>query len=113
MEKSTVLLFTNQTCPHCGRAKSTIENLRKQRNDFDYREMSFANPQTQAMAEKFGVIAVPTFIIQGHGYPEIIGLKGNQDEKVLNKYINKSLGIEEAVENKKSFSEKIKEWLNF
>jgi len=37
-------------------------------------------------------MSVPTFIIQGPIYPELIGLRGNQTKEVMNKYLDIALG---------------------
>lgn len=101
--KSTVYLFSSPTCPHCPPAKKVIEEISKERDDFIFKFIMLVTPSAQKMAQKFNVMSVPTFIIQGPGIDYNIGLQGGQSKKELNKYINKSLGneVQENQEEKK------------
>ena len=107
MKKSVVYLFTSPTCPHCGAAKKFIHEFKKTRDDFVLKELSTATHEGSKKAKTFGVMSVPTFIIKGPGYPQLIGLVGVQSEKAMNKYLDLSYGIEP--EKEKSFKDKLKE----
>jgi len=108
MEKTIVYLFTSPTCPHCPPAKKFIHEFKKERDDFVLREMSTATKEGNKKARKFGVMSVPTFIIQGNGYPQPIGLRGVQSAKSMNKYLDLSYGLEKE-EKKFSLRDKLKE----
>ncbi|MBN1386583.1 hypothetical protein JW968_06460 [Candidatus Woesearchaeota archaeon] len=96
--KSKMMIFTSPTCPNCPPAKKVAQELRKERDDFDLIELSTMSPEGIAEAGRLGIRSVPTFIISGPGFPELIGLQGQQDKKVLNKYLDKSLGIEAKIQ---------------
>ena len=107
MEKSIVYLFTSPTCPHCHAAKKSIHEFKKERKDFILKELSTATKEGSRKARKFGVMSVPTFAIKGPGYPQIIGLKGVQSSKSMNKYLDLSYGIENE-EKKEKLKDKLK-----
>ena len=108
MEKANVYLFTSLTCPHCPSAKDFMQKFKKTREDFTYKELITSTKEGRKLANKFQISSVPTFIIQGPGFPEIMGLKGTQTEEVMNKYLDIALGIKN-LEKPKSFSEKLKD----
>jgi len=92
MEKSKVYLFTSPTCPNCPPAKEFIRKFMKERDDFIFEEISTASRDGERKARKYNVMSVPTFIIIGKGYPQPIGLMGNQSSKSMNKYLDLSYG---------------------
>jgi len=92
MDKAKVYLFTSPTCPSCPPAKQFMQRFRQQRDDFDYAEFSTSTHEGSKKAEHYDVMAVPTFIIKGPGYPGNIGLRGLQSEAVMNKYLDVALG---------------------
>jgi len=92
MDNAKVLLFTSPTCPHCPSAKQLLEKINNEREDMDISIFSLSSEEGSIKANEFGVIRVPTFIIQGPNHPEIIGLLGGQSEEVLNKYVDMALG---------------------
>ena len=102
MQKAKIYLFTSPTCPHCPAAKQFMDKFKKERDDFVYHELSTAIRQNQVKAHKFNVTSVPTFIIQGPGYPSPIGLRGTQNTDTMNKYIDLALGNRSLDENQKS-----------
>jgi thioredoxin 1 len=96
--KSEIVLFTNPTCPHCVDAKKVMKEIMQERQDIRFIEYSLETFEGMNKSDKMGISSVPTFIIQGPGYPNPIGLRGSQTKETLHKYINKSLGISEAVQ---------------
>jgi len=106
MEKANVKLFTSPTCPHCKPAREMMEHFAREEKDYTYKEYSMAKKEGHLEAEKLGVVRVPTFIISGPGYDELIGLTGQQKEEAINKYIDIALGKAQVKENK-SFIAKI------
>ena len=104
--KAKVYLFWSPTCSHCPPAKEMINELKKKRDDFDLIMLEPGTAQARDKFIEFDISGTPTFIIQGPGYPENIGLRGNQGEKVMNKYIDIALGKRE-IEEKKGFFSKI------
>ncbi|RME55442.1 hypothetical protein D6777_00550 [Candidatus Woesearchaeota archaeon] len=111
MEKTIVYLFTSPTCPHCPAAKKFIHEFRKTRNDFVLKDLSTATPEGARMARKYDVMSVPTFIIVGPKY-QPIGLRGLQNNKIMNKYLDLSYGKITENENKdKGIFTKINEFL--
>ena len=108
MEKTIIYLFTSPTCPNCPPAKIFIHNFKKERNDFILKELSTATTEGSRKAKKFGVMSVPTFILKGPGYSELIGLVGVQSAKTMHKYLDLSYGIEPEEEKKISLREKFK-----
>jgi predicted DsbA family dithiol-disulfide isomerase len=108
MEKAIVYLFTSPTCPGCPPAKRFIHEFKKTRDDFILKELSTATHEGSKKARKFGIMAVPTFVIKGPEYPQPIGLRGLQSTRSMNKYIDLSYGIGKE-EKKISLREKFKE----
>lgn len=105
MEKPRIYLFTSATCPNCPPAKEFLERFTKGRDDVIVEELSMMTKEGRRKAEKYDVMSVPTFIIEGPHYPQPIGLRGLQSESVMNKYIDLSRGIE--TEKKPTLMEKI------
>ncbi len=92
MEKAKVYLFTSPTCRFCPEAKKLMQEFSRERDDFDYYELSTATQEGVSKARELEIMSVPTFIIQGPIYPELIGLRGNQTKEVMNKYLDIALG---------------------
>ena len=59
-----VILVTTKTCVYCPTAKKIWQEIRQSRN-FDYQEVDAGTPDGQKIAQKFGVMSVPTTIING------------------------------------------------
>ena len=57
-----VTLVTTKTCVYCPTAKK-IWNELKQKNNFDYEEVDATSPQGQQIVQRFGIMSVPTTII--------------------------------------------------
>lgn len=112
MEKTIVYLFTSPTCPHCPPARKFIHEFRKTRDDFILNELSLADSEGREMANKFGVMSVPTFIIHGPNYPEIIGLRGLQSEKTMSKYLDLSYGIKPEKKKSEGLFSRLKKKFN-
>lgn len=104
--KSVVKLFTSVTCPNCPSAKKEITELKEERNDFELIIFETTTKKGAMEAQKENIQSVPTYIIQGEGYANKIGLVGSQGHKTLNKYIDVSLG-KIKLEEKKSFLQKL------
>jgi len=104
--KATVTLFWSPACRFCGPAKAMIEEIASERDDFKLVKLTGADPGAQEFALKHNIQSTPTFIIEGPGHPEVIGLKGGRDKKTLNKYIDVALG-KQKVEEKKGFFDSI------
>jgi len=105
-----VLLFHSPTCPHCPPARDLIKKIHDERKDFELIEYL---PSTIGAKEKyveFNVASTPTFIIQGPGHPENIGLRGKQSAAVLNKYLDIAAGKRE-LEPETGFLVKLMQWI--
>ncbi len=112
MEKAIIYLFSSPTCPNCPNAKRFIQEFKKERDDFILKEMSTATKEGSKKAKKYGIMSVPTFIIKGPNYPQVIGLKGVQSKKSMNKYLDLSFGItkeEEKISLKNNINKFIKQ----
>lgn len=109
MAKAKVFLFTSPTCPNCPPAKRFINEFKTQRDDFILNDFSTITPKGQKQAQKFGIRSVPTFVIQGPGYPTPIGLVGTQSAESMNKYLDISLGLREPDPEKTTLREKFRE----
>jgi len=107
--KSSMILFTSPTCPHCHHARDVAAEIAKERGDVEYVEHSTVTPQGGRVAKRFNIMSVPTFIIKGEGYIDPIGLAGGQSKSNLNKYIDLSLGIRDVDEPKKGIRDRLKE----
>ncbi len=105
---SIIYLFTSPTCPNCPPAKKLIHEFMKTRNDFVLKEFSTMTQEGYNKANKYGVMSVPAFIIEGPGYSQPIGLVGLQTEKSMHKYLDLSYGIEKQKESKSGLKEKLK-----
>jgi len=84
-----------------------MQEFIKERQDIIYEDIPLISALAQEKAQKYDVMSVPTFIIQGAGYEGSIGLSGNQTKAVLHKYVDLALGIgkpEESVKKKRSFN---------
>jgi len=92
MEKAKVYLFWSPTCLHCPPARDMIHKLHSKRDDFELIEYEPGSRGSQEKFVEFEVVSTPTFIIQGPGHEENIGLRGNQGERVMNKYIDVAVG---------------------
>ena len=57
-----VTLVTTKTCVYCPTAKRIWGEL-KQSNNFDYEEVDATSPIGQQIVERFGIMSVPTTII--------------------------------------------------
>ena len=104
--KSSVKLFVSRSCPNCPPAKKEIEELKTQRDDFELQIFETTTPEGMREAQKENIQSVPTYIIEGKGYPNKIGLVGSQGYDNLNKFIDVSLGKRD-INEKKSFWKKI------
>ena len=100
-----IMLFTNQTCPHCNNAREVLKKL--DRDDFKVREISTSSPDGSKIAQQYGIMSVPTVFVKGPEHPEIIGLKGVPSEKELNKSIDVCLGKDKFKQDKKGFFRKL------
>jgi len=92
--KAKVTLFYSESCGFCGPARKEINSILSNRKDFELIEMTADTYGAQEFVEKHGIQSTPTFIIEGVGYPDPIGLRGGQSNRVLNKYIDIALGKE-------------------
>jgi predicted DsbA family dithiol-disulfide isomerase len=113
MERAKVYLFTSPTCPHCPHAKEFMKRYKKLRDDFVYYDLSTATPAGQRKASEFGIMSVPSFIVQGPATNENLGFVGVPSEKIMNKLIDMSLGnyVEETApkQSKPGFFKRIRE----
>ncbi len=100
-----IMLFTSPTCPHCHTAREVIKKL--DRDDFKFDEVSTSSPNGSKMAQKYGIMSVPTVFVKGPEHPEIIGLKGVPSERELNKSIDVCLGKDKFEQKKKGFFGKL------
>ncbi len=66
-----ITLVTTKACVYCPTAKKIWHDLR-QTNDFDYEEVDATSPAGQQIVQKFGIMSVPTAIIDGR--VEFIGI---------------------------------------
>lgn len=66
-----VTLVTTKTCIYCPTAKKIWSEL-KQTNNFDYEEVDATSPKGQQIVQQFGIMSVPTTIIDGR--VEFIGI---------------------------------------
>jgi len=87
-----VMLFWSPTCPHCPPARELIHKIKDSRKDFDLSEYQPGTAEARDKYLEYNVTSTPTFIIIGPGYPDNIGLRGSQSEKVLNKYLDIAAG---------------------
>lgn len=85
-------IFYSPTCPYCGPALKLIDEIHNNRNDFELIKIGPGYPGGAELAKQFDVASTPTFIIQGPGYPDNIGLRGSQTKEVLNKYLDVAAG---------------------
>lgn len=108
MTQAKVMLFTSPTCPQCPAAKDFIHEFRKERDDFQLVEYSTHSHDGQKRARTYNVMSVPTFIIQGPGYPQAIGLVGVQSAKAMNKYLDMSYGKVQEERPKQGIKERLK-----
>jgi len=111
MEKANIYLFTSLTCPHCPSAKKFMEEFKETRDDIIYKELITSTLEGKELANKFQIQSVPTFIIQGLGLNELIGLTGTPSKESMNKYIDIALGKKELPQET-SFIDKIKNFFN-
>jgi len=107
VEKATVMFFHSPFCSHCGPAKKMVERVKKKRDDFELHQFNTNTDLGVKKATEIKIVSTPTFIINGPGYHENIGLKGSQSEEVLNKYIDIALGIKK-LEEPKSLLERLR-----
>ena len=77
MKKATVLLFTSMTCPHCPPAKTVLEQFSQQRDDVDTHNLPTHSAEGQKLAQKFGIMSVPTFVVYGDGTEEVFACVGD------------------------------------
>ena len=100
--KAKVMLFHSPFCPHCPPAKKLIEKIARNREDIVLLMFNTNTPEGVRKATEMDIVSTPTFIITGPGHDENIGLRGIQNESVLNKYIDIALG-KRKIEERKSF----------
>ena len=101
--RATIEVFTSPTCPHCPSAKKLAFEVAKERDDVVVKEMSTATHEGQRKAKRYGIMSVPTLIIQGPASSQPIGLRGTPPRKGLIKAIDISLGLDQWKEKKKGF----------
>ena len=70
MTKVTVVY--TKSCPYCPAAKALWKSLQKELK-FDYEEVDAVSPKGQQLVEKFGIMAVPTSIVDD-GKDVIVGV---------------------------------------
>lgn len=102
--KAKIYMFTSPTCPHCPPARKFMKDFKKERDDFELFDIVAGTEEAAEKAKEFNVNSVPTFIIQGPGYKDNIGIRGTPSKEKMNKYIDLSYGIEHK---KPSFREKL------
>jgi len=59
-----VTLLTTKSCPVCPSAKRLWADVRKTHN-FDYEEIDALSPEGQKLVERYGIMSVPTTLING------------------------------------------------
>jgi glutaredoxin len=68
-----VQIVTTKSCPYCPSAKRLWQEVKKEKN-FDYQEVDAFSDEGRDLVEKFGIMTVPTTIIDGKvaftGVPE-------------------------------------------
>ena len=84
--KVSVKLFVSSTCPNCPAAKTEINELAQDRDDFNLEILDITNPNALKKAQEENIMSVPTYIIKGEGYENKIGLVSSQGHKILNEY---------------------------
>jgi thioredoxin 1 len=78
--KKVQLVYT-KACAYCPAAKALWKELQK-KHKFDYEEVDAVSPKGQELVQKFGIMSVPTTVIDGK--VEFIGVpsKEKAEEKV-------------------------------
>jgi glutaredoxin len=59
-----VTLLTTKSCPVCPSAKKLWSDLKKYK-DFEYEEIDALSPEGQNLVERFGIMSVPTTLVNG------------------------------------------------
>lgn len=107
-KKVTIKLFTSPTCPNCPAAKNELRRLKEQRSDFEEELLELSNPRNQKIAQKYGIMSVPTYIITGPGIQGNMGLVGSQGLNALNNYIEVALGNKSLKKKTSGFKKLLK-----
>jgi len=79
-----VTLVYTKTCSYCPAAKQLWKDLQKQ-HKFDYEEVDAVSPKGQVLVTKFGIMAVPTTIIEKNGKSEVAFTGVPNKEKAVEK----------------------------
>lgn len=68
-----VQIITTKVCPYCPSAKRVWQEVKKD-HEFEYEEIDAFSDKGREMVEKFGIMTVPTTVIDGKvaftGVPE-------------------------------------------
>jgi glutaredoxin len=59
-----VQIITTKSCPYCPSAKKVWQDVKKEHN-FEYEELDAFSDRGRDLVEKFGIMSVPTTIIDG------------------------------------------------
>jgi small redox-active disulfide protein 1 len=88
--KATVNVFFSPMCPHCPSAKKLAAEVAKERADVEVKEINTMTNEGAVLAQKFGIMSVPTIVVFGEGQP--IGMTGTPSKGHFNKAIDIALG---------------------
>ena len=65
-----VQIITTKSCPYCPSAKRLWQEVKKEK-DFEYEEVDALSEKGQQIVERFGIMSVPTTIIEKDGKKEV------------------------------------------
>lgn len=63
-EMAKVTLLTTKSCPVCPSAKRLWAEVKKE-HSFEYEEVDALSPEGQKLVERYGIMSVPTTLVNG------------------------------------------------
>ena len=104
-----VLLFVSSQCPHCPKAEAVVKKVvpKYYERGLKFDKIRIKSKRGKDISKRFDVMAMPTILILDDEEKEVKRIVGAPTELSLKNEIEKALGVE------KSFSSKVKDFLDF
>lgn len=79
-----VTILTTKSCVYCPTAKRIWAEVKKEK-DFDYEEVDALSEKGQQIVERYGIMSVPTTLIEKNGRTEVAFVGVPDKQKAISK----------------------------